>query len=198
MKSIRVATLNEHKLEELRSLLAPWEIGVLGVDDISGFRPKENGVTFRSNALKKARALQRLSREPCLADDSGLEVDALGGRPGVWSADYAGAVGAERDLSNLRRLLRELEATPDGYRQARYVCVLAFVQPGSPPLFFEGQLTGSITRVARGEGGFGYDPIFWLPDRGQTVAELSSAQKHALSHRGKALRAFIRWLAEHR
>ncbi|MEM6532907.1 MAG: RdgB/HAM1 family non-canonical purine NTP pyrophosphatase [Myxococcota bacterium] len=184
---LRLATGNAHKLREIREILEPIE--VRGTDGIVGYEVVEDGSTFEANALKKAQKLLELTGEASLADDSGIEVDALNGAPGVYSARYAGVEGADADEANLQKLLVELADTPDPARTARYVCAIAYCVPGEAPRFFRGTLEGRIIHEKRGLGGFGYDPIFLLPDRGVTVAEIGADEKHAISHRGKAVRA---------
>lgn len=184
---LRLATGNAHKLREIREILSPIE--VVGTDDLDGYAVIEDGTTFEANALKKAKTLLELTGEASLADDSGIEVDALGGRPGVFSARYAGVEGPGADEANLQKMLSELENVPDPERTARYVCAIAYCAVGEAPRFFRGTLEGRIIREKRGHGGFGYDPIFLLPARGRTVAEIDAAEKHAISHRGKAVRA---------
>ncbi len=184
-----LASGNPGKLRELAQLLAPHGLRMLPQSAFGLETPPETGTTFRENALLKARHVSRLTGLPALADDSGIEVDALQGRPGVYSARYAGE-GAS-DAENLRKLLADLQSVPEEARTARYRCVLALVRGAQDPepLLAEGTWSGRILRVPRGTGGFGYDPAF-LPDGLEhTAAELAAAQKNALSHRGQALRA---------
>ncbi|MBI5105593.1 MAG: RdgB/HAM1 family non-canonical purine NTP pyrophosphatase [Solirubrobacterales bacterium] len=185
-----LSTRNAHKLREFAPLLAPHEVVALP-DDVQ--LPPEDGDTFAANALTKARAAAHATGEPAIADDSGIEAAALDGRPGVYSARFAGE-GAT-DEQNLAKLLRE---APDGSPVA-YVCALAYVDPrtGAEELF-EGRCTGTLTHDARGTGGFGYDPAF-VPDddtTGRTMAELAPEEKDAISHRGRAARALRAWLGE--
>lgn len=191
---VRIATTNAHKLDEFRQLLTPFGHTVSGVEDIAGYHVDEDGETFADNARKKAETLAALTGESALADDSGLEVDALGGAPGVRSARYSGVSGAGQDAANRHKLLHALRDVPAEQRQARFVCVLAFAQPSAPTRLFNGTLSGRIATVERGHAGFGYDPVFWLPEQQQTVAELSPAQKHALSHRGRAAQKLLAFL----
>lgn len=186
-----MATENAHKLREVREMLEPLGYRVRGVEEVAGYAVVEDGETFEANALEKARVLSELTGAPAFADDSGIEVDALDGRPGVYSARYAGVDGADQDRANLEKLLEELDGVPEPERTARYVCALAYVVPGRDPEMFRGTLEGRIIDAPRGSGGFGYDPIFLLPHRGLTVAEISADEKHAISHRGKAVRAFV-------
>jgi len=189
--SLVVATGNRGKLGELRALLADLPIEVLGVAEVvTPPHVVEDADTFAGNARKKARAVAAACRAVTLADDSGLEVDALGGRPGVRSARYAreGATDAE----NNAKLLVELEGVPGERRTARFRCALVLVDPWSKDgvtgeVVVEGALEGRIATAARGTSGFGYDPLFLVGDRGRTLAELSEDEKNACSHRGQAL-----------
>ncbi len=190
---ILLATANRKKIEEFRAMFEGLGMEVLSLADLPGLRlPPEGGGSFRENALEKARFAAGASGLPALADDSGLEVDGLGGRPGVCSARYAGE-GAT-DSENVSRLLDEMRGLGPGKRTARFVCVLAFVTPEGLEKTFEGVLEGSITTVPAGSGGFGYDPVFLIPEKGRTAAELSMDEKNAMSHRGRALRRFRDWL----
>ena len=186
---IVLASGNPGKLRELAELLAPHGLRVLPQSAFGLETPPEMGTTFRENALLKARHVSRLTGLPALADDSGIEVDALQGRPGVYSARYAGE-GAS-DAENLQKLLAELQSVPEDARTARYRCVMALVRGAQDPepLLAEGTWSGRILRVPRGTGGFGYDPVFLPEGLERTAAELAPAHKNALSHRGQALRA---------
>ena len=189
-----LASANPGKLRELAELLAPLAVRLIPQAEL-GIRPAtETGSTFLENALLKARHAAHHARLPALADDSGIEVDALGGRPGVWSARVAGE--GSSDEQNLRRLLAELHDVPDGFRQARDQCVIVWVRaPSDPaPVIAQGAWEGSIAHTPRGRGGFGYDPVFLPAGEHRTAAELSSIEKNALSHRGKALRALVAML----
>jgi XTP/dITP diphosphohydrolase len=192
---IVLASSNPGKLRELAALLAPLRLELLSQADLGIAPPEETGTTFRENALLKARHAAQHAALPALADDSGLEVDAMGGRPGVHSARYAGA-GAS-DTANLERLLQELQATPDGERTARYQCVIACVHRADDPqpLIATGTWAGRIVRVPVGGGGFGYDPVFVPAGETCTAAQLSAARKNAISHRALALHALIAGLA---
>ena len=183
-----LASGNAGKLRELAELLAPSDLAVLPQAAFGIDTPPETGVTFRDNALLKARHAARLSGLPALADDSGIEVDALHGRPGVFSARYAGE-GAS-DEANVRKLLAELAGVPEEARGARYQCVIALVRGGEDPnpVLATGSWEGRITLAPRGAGGFGYDPIFRPLGSARTAAELAPAEKNAVSHRGQALR----------
>ena len=189
-----LASANPGKLRELAELLAPLAVRLIPQAEL-GIRPAtETGSTFLENALLKARHAAHHARLPALADDSGIEVDALGGRPGVWSARVAGE--GSSDEQNLRRLLAELHDVPDGFRQARYQCVIVWVRApsDSAPVIAQGAWEGSIAHTPRGRGGFGYDPVFLPAGEHRTAAELSSIEKNVLSHRGKALRALVAML----
>lgn len=196
---IVLASGNPGKLRELGALLAPAGLGVLPQSAFGIEPPPETGTTFVENALLKARNAARLSGLPALADDSGIEVDALQGRPGVYSARFAGEGASDED--NLRKLLAELEGVPESHRLARYQCVVAAVRrhDDPEPLIANGTWEGRIGRAPRGAGGFGYDPIFLPTGTGGTAAELDAQQKNSLSHRGQALRALVSgmrpWLA---
>jgi XTP/dITP diphosphohydrolase len=191
MKKILLASNNPGKVREIAAMLACRDGGRIEILPQSAFgipEAEETGLTFVENALLKARHAARLSGLPAIADDSGLEVDALDGAPGVRSARYAGT-GAS-DAANNARLLDELKEVPDGRRGARFRCVLVFLRhPADPsPLIAQGVWEGAILRQPRGAGGFGYDPLFFVPERGCASAELPAAEKNRLSHRGKALR----------
>lgn len=186
-----LATQNQHKLAEVGSWFAPWGLQVLALSDFTREMPPETGETFAENAYIKARYGYEVSGLPTLADDSGLEVDALGGAPGVRSARYAGE-GAG-DAANNRKLLAELEG--DGRRSARFRCAMALVV-GEVTIQAEGTVEGIILREPRGSGGFGYDPLFWLPEHGMSMAELSAQEKNEVSHRARALAALVEKLRE--
>lgn len=183
-----LATTNAGKIHEITALLSglDWtfisqrEVGVTtGVE--------EDGLTYLANALKKAAPLAQRLRLPVLADDSGLEVDALGGAPGVVSARFAGAAATEGD--NRRLLLERLRDVPPDRRSARFRCVIAVASPSGESRVFEGSVEGRICDREAGLLGFGYDPVFELPERGVTFAELTEAEKNRISHRGRALAA---------
>lgn len=179
-----VATKNKGKLAEIQAILSGHT--VLGQDDAGlDVEVEETGSSFAENALLKARAIAALTDGAVLADDSGLEVDALGGAPGIYTARYAGE-GAS-DAERMQKLLSELDGVPDNKRTARFVCVMALVLPNGTANTFEGVCSGQIAHAPRGENGFGYDPIFLLPDRGKTLAELPSEEKNTISHRFRAL-----------
>ena len=190
---ILFATSNPHKIEEVRDILSPHGIEVVGLDTLSTQPPEpaEDGATFEANARIKAIAYAKATNQTCLADDSGLEVDALGGRPGVHSARYAGvgSTRAERDAANNAKLLKELQHVPDDRRSARFVCAMCLADPAGRILAeTRGEFPGVIARQPRGSNGFGYDPLLHLPDRNCSSAELSPVEKNARSHRGAAAR----------
>lgn len=184
-----LATENRHKLREIRELLAGLDVEVLHLGQLA--EPPaltETGATFAENARQKACAVARATGELALADDSGLEVDALGGEPGVQSARWAGEGAGDAQL--VAKLLRQLTEVPDDRRTARFVCVLSLCAPEGEVGRWEGRAEGVITREPRGTGGFGYDPVFLYPEEGLTFAEMAPERKNAVSHRGRALRAF--------
>lgn len=190
-RRIVVATSNRHKVEEIAAALAytGWEF--VAACDLCGWAsPPETGETFEENALIKARAARDIFGMPGLADDSGLEVDALDGAPGVYSARYAGECAT--DALNNERLLAALADVPTENRTARFRSVIAMVDLDDVPVVASGACEGRISDVPRGEHGFGYDPLF-LPEAtpGRTMAELGMDEKNAISHRGAALRAFV-------
>ncbi len=190
-----VASANPGKLREFRELLEGLPYQILGLNDLGIAPPAETGSSFLENALLKARHAASAAHAPAIADDSGLEVDALGGAPGIYSARYSGSCA--NDATNNAKLQAALEATPILERTARYRCVLAFVAGESDPapLIAEGVWEGRIIDSPRGSGGFGYDPYFWVPDLNMTAAELDSAEKNRRSHRGMASRALRAQLA---
>jgi XTP/dITP diphosphohydrolase len=191
-----LATGNAGKLREMRAILAPWAVDVRPQSEFTAGAADETGLSFVENALLKARFAAEASGLPAIADDSGLEVDALHGVPGIHSARYAGP-GAD-DAANNARLLAELDAVPDVGRAARYRCAMVFLRwPLDPaPLVRQASWDGRIARVPRGSGGFGYDPLFLVGDGERTAAELAPEYKNEVSHRGKALRALVAALTE--
>ena len=195
------ATGNPYKVQEAASILAPLGVRLRSLNDVGCevVEPTEDGATFEENARLKARYYARHLGLRCLAEDSGLEVDALGGAPGVYSARYAGTGGTreERDQANNEKLLAALQGVPDSRRGARFVCALAVAEPtGAMVAEARGTYEGTIALEPRGGGGFGYDPLLYLPDRGCTSAELTAAEKHARSHRGHALRQLVAAFAD--
>lgn len=193
MIELVVATRNKGKLKEISHLLDTRGIRTLGLESVPDVPDVvEDGETFAANAIKKAEAVARCTGLPCLADDSGLVVDVLQGRPGVHSARFSG-VDAD-DQSNNRKLLEELASVPADRRQASFRCVMALCMPGQPPRLFEGRVDGIILEREQGTGGFGYDPLFWVPEHNCTMAELPLDTKNRISHRGRALRQLIDFL----
>jgi XTP/dITP diphosphohydrolase len=195
IRRLVIATGNPGKLREFSSLLAGLPFELTSSAELKLSSPEETGTTFLANALLKARHAASLSASAAVADDSGLEVDALGGAPGIYSARYAG-LGAD-DAANNAKLMRDLAGIPPERRGARYRCALAFVESvaDAQPLIAEADWQGFILDAPRGGGGFGYDPYFWLPDLNKTAAELTPAEKNRLSHRGNALRVLREQLA---
>jgi len=183
-----LATKNRGKIKEIIRLLKGQRVEVLTLDDFPGISlPKEDRSTFKGNALKKARVAGETGLA-AISDDSGLCVDALGGRPGVLSARYAGDNATDEE--NLEKLLLEMKDVPEGKRTASFVCVIALVLPSGKEKTFEGRLEGVIAAKPKGRGGFGYDPVFFLPGKNKTLAELKPEEKNLLSHRGAALKRF--------
>jgi XTP/dITP diphosphohydrolase len=196
MNEIVVASGNKGKVAEIAAALVALPVKVLSLDDMgAAAEAEENGQTFEANAVLKATHYSLLTGKACLADDSGLEVDALHGAPGVYSARYAGEEAG--DAACNRKLLAELAAVPPAHRSARFRCVLAYVTPEGVLLTAEGSCEGQILCEPRGEGGFGYDPLFYIPSLDKTMAELSLADKNVVSHRGQALRNMTMKLARY-
>jgi XTP/dITP diphosphohydrolase len=194
-KRLVIATGNVGKLREFRSLLAGLPFELSSSAELGLSAPAETGATFLANALLKARHAASWSGSAAIADDSGLEVEALHGAPGIYSARYAGA-GAD-DAANNAKLMRALAGLPLEQRGARYCCTLVFVANAADaaPLVAAADWHGFILDAPRGSGGFGYDPYFWLPELRKTAAELPPEEKNRLSHRGKAMRALRDQLA---
>jgi XTP/dITP diphosphohydrolase len=183
-----VATANMGKLREFRSLLAGLPYELISLAELGLASPAETGSSFLENATLKARHAATSSGFAAVADDSGIEVDALGGAPGIHSARYAGADASAS--ANNAKLMSALEGVPFDARRARYRCALVLIEAAdTAPLVAQAAWEGFILDAPRGSGGFGYDPYFWLPELDKTAAELSSEEKNRLSHRGKALRA---------
>ncbi len=202
MKRVLVATSNEGKVRDLIGAAAAHDIQIATLPNFAGLPSViEDGLTFDANARKKAEHYSHYSEgELVIADDSGLEVDALQGAPGVRSARYAADEHTAPDDSansaddaNNARLLRELHEVPDEYRTGRFVCVIAVARNGHTLATFHGKAEGVILRVARGSNGFGYDPLFFFPQIVKTFAELSAEEKAQYSHRGAAFRQFLEW-----
>jgi len=186
---IAIATRNDHKLLEIGRICAGWPVTWLTIHDHHGRWPdvEETGDTYLENALLKARAVSAALKEPAMADDSGIEVDALGGKPGPRSARFAGEDAT--DQQNLRALIQAVAGIPSSGRSARYRCVAALAWPDGREIHAEGVCEGSLVVKTRGGGGFGYDPIFVPVGWDETIAEMSADQKDRISHRGRAFRA---------
>ena len=190
MPVLVVATGNPGKIEELAAVIAPAGYTVLGLNALSNNMPvEETGATFEANAKLKAESYSLRTPHLVLADDSGLEVDALGGAPGVLSARYGGP--GLTDAERCTHLLAALADTPDPHRTARFRCVLALARDGRTLEVFDGTVEGTILKAPKGGHGFGYDPIFFHAPSGKTFGELSRAEKDAVSHRGAALRKLL-------
>lgn len=189
-----MASRNLGKLRELRQILADLDIELLGLDDFPGIPEiPETGESFTDNAAAKAQEVARLTGLPALADDSGLEVAALNGRPGVFSARYAldrTAPLTPTDADNWRKLLEELQEVPWERRQARFVCAIVLALPDGRVFETRGECSGYIAREPQGTQGFGYDPVFWVEEYGATMAQLGPEVKNRISHRALALAAF--------
>ncbi len=186
LKKLVLATANQNKLIEIRELLQELSFEVVTIADYPGLEmPEEDQPTFKGNAAKKAEAVSGFTGEIALADDSGLEVEALDWRPGVFSARYAGEEG--NYAANNRLLLQELKGVPPEKRGARFTCAIAICVPGDQTYLVEASCPGKITEAQKGEGGFGYDPLFLFEPSGLTFAEMGAAEKNQVSHRGRAL-----------
>lgn len=192
--TIVLATHNAGKIRELKKILEPLGYDAVPIREILPdlSEPEETGKTFEENALLKATYYMKASGKPCLADDSGIVVDALDGRPGVYSARYAGEDAT--DEQNNQKLLKELADVPYEQRTGHYACVVALCWPDGRKITAEGICKGIVRDFYAGEGGFGYDPLFFLPDQGKTIAEISMEEKNKISHRGKALRKLVELL----
>ncbi|MCA7011117.1 XTP/dITP diphosphatase [Dickeya dadantii] len=191
MQNVVLATGNAGKVRELAGLLADFGLDVVAQTALGVDSAEETGLTFIENAILKARHAARETGLPAIADDSGLAVNALGGAPGIYSARYAGEDANDRQ--NLDKLLVALDNVPDEQRQASFHCVLVYLRHADDPtpLVCHGSWQGVIARTPVGAGGFGYDPVFFVPSIGKTAAELSREEKNALSHRGQALRQLL-------
>ena len=197
MKKIVIATQNKGKAKDFETLLAPLGYEVLTLKDVAeDLDIEETGTSFEANAILKAEGVAQALGIPVIADDSGLEIDALDGEPGVYSARYAG--GEKSDDANIDKVLEKLAQVPDTQRTGRFRCVLAVAAPGEDTVTFSGSCEGEILRLRRGDNGFGYDPIFYVPSQERAMAELEPQEKAAISHRGHALRklseAMPEWL----
>ena len=191
-----LASKNPHKLVEISQITEKFGMELvlesqLGVDiDV-----EETGSTFEENSFLKAEAVMKATGLPALADDSGICVDALGGQPGIYSARY-GFDDSLDDFGRLQLLLKNTEQVPDGQRQAQFVCVITFVTPDGKVIQARGEVHGELLRAPAGEGGFGYDPIFYYPPFGKSLAQVSPAEKNSVSHRANALKVFYEKLKE--
>jgi XTP/dITP diphosphohydrolase len=196
VKRVVLASGNVGKLREISELLAPLGLELITQSTLGIESAAETGTTFAANALLKARHAARLAKLSAISDDSGIEVDALGGRPGVYSARFAGENASDQD--NLHKLLAELHDVPAEFRQARYHCVMVFVRDGNDPepVLAQGTWEGQVVTQPRGSGGFGYDPIFVPAGLHSTAAQLSAEEKNRHSHRAQALRALVTQLKE--
>ena len=196
MQEVVLATGNQGKIRELGELLSPLDWQVRPQSEWGFAEAEETGLTFIENAILKARHAARHTGSPALADDSGLAVRALHGAPGIYSARYAGANASDSD--NVEKLLAALQSVPAAERQASFHCVLAFLRHAEDPtpVICHGTWHGTITQQPAGNGGFGYDPVFWVAAENCTAAELSKSRKQALSHRGQALRQLIQQLQQ--
>lgn len=191
-----LASKNPHKLVEIRKITEKFGMELvleseLGVD----IEVEETGSTFEENSLLKAEAVMKATGLPALADDSGICVDALGGEPGIYSARY-GFDPTLDDFGRLQLLLKNMEAVPDGQRQAQFVCVISFVTPDGQVIQARGEVHGELLRAPAGTGGFGYDPIFYYPPFGKSLAEVSPEEKNSVSHRANALKVLYEKLKE--
>ncbi|KFK93404.1 MULTISPECIES: RdgB/HAM1 family non-canonical purine NTP pyrophosphatase [unclassified Serratia (in: enterobacteria)] len=191
MQKVVLATGNPGKVRELASLLADFGLDVVAQTELGVDSAEETGLTFIENAILKARHAAQITGLPAIADDSGLAVDVLGGAPGIYSARYAGVDAS--DQQNLDKLLVTLKDVPAGQRAAQFHCVLVYMRHAEDPtpLVFHGTWAGEVTFASAGKGGFGYDPIFYVPELGCTAAELSHEKKSAISHRGQALKLML-------
>lgn len=191
MSRIVLASGNQGKLREFAQLLSPLNIDVVTQSELSVTEVAETGLSFVENAILKARNACAQTGLPAIADDSGIEVDALLGAPGIYSSRYAGADASDAD--NIAALLEALQDVPDTERSARFQCILVYMRHAADPtpLICQGTWHGQILSAPAGDGGFGYDPVFFVAETDCSAAELSPQQKHAVSHRGQAMRCFI-------
>ena len=194
MSRVVLATGNKGKVRELGELLANFEMEVVPQTEFNVEEAEETGLTFVENAILKARNAAAQTGLPAIADDSGLEVDYLKGAPGIYSARYAGEDG--NDPANNQKLLKALEGVDEAERTARFQCVMVYMrhQNDPVPLIAQGSWEGRILTAAQGENGFGYDPIFFVPEEGRSSAELAAEVKNRLSHRGQALKKLVELL----
>ena len=198
MKEIVLASSNPGKVREINQLLATLDLHVQPQSELGVVDAEETGLTFVENAILKARNAAQHTGLPAIADDSGIEVDALNGAPGIYSARFAGDNAS--DQANLEKLLAELKGLPEAQRSARFQCLMVFMEHAKDPtpLICQGIWEGRILTAARGNNGFGYDPVFYVPTHDCTSAELPADVKNALSHRGQALRQLVDALQHYR
>ena len=195
-KKLVLGTGNKGKIKEFQNLLPDENLTLLSWKDFDySFSVVEDGKTFQENALKKAEITARVTGEISIADDSGLEVDFLECRPGIFSARFAGPNASDEE--NNAKLLKEMEAVPTAQRGARFVCVIVICSPTGKWEGVEGERRGVITEAPRGENGFGYDPLFFVPELGKTFAELSREEKNQISHRAEAVKKFRPFLKKY-
>lgn len=196
-RTVVLATGNEGKVREMQALLETLGITVKPQSAFNVTEADETGLTFVENAILKARNACQQTGHPAIADDSGLEVDALGGQPGIYSARFAGPTASDAD--NNQKLLNSLDGLTSSERSARFRCVLVYMRHAKDPapIICQGVWNGRILHKPAGDGGFGYDPLFWVEQHGCSSAELSKAQKNAISHRGQALTALLAALQQH-
>ena len=191
-----LASKNRHKLVEISKITEQFDMELVLQSDLGvDIDVEETGTTFEENSFIKAEAVMKATGLPALADDSGIAVDALNGEPGIYSARY-GFDDSLDDWGRLELLLKNTEHVPDGERQAQFVCVITMVTPDGQTIQARGEIHGELTREAKGENGFGYDPIFYYPPLGKTTAELSPEEKNQVSHRANALKIFYEKLKE--
>ncbi|PKR82839.1 non-canonical purine NTP pyrophosphatase [Heyndrickxia camelliae] len=194
-KQVIIATKNKGKAKEFEKLFSPYDIKVrtlLDFPDVADI--EETGITFEENAIIKAESISKQFHTMVISDDSGLVVDALDGRPGIYSARFAGE--EKDDEANIQKLLFEMETVPQEKRTARFYCAIALAIPGEETITVSGTCEGEILKEKRGTHGFGYDPIFLIKDKGKTMAELSSEEKNLISHRAKAIQKLISLLED--
>jgi len=191
MSKIVLASGNIGKLRELSQILSPLGLELIAQSDLNVSEAEETGLSFVENAIIKARNAALFTGLPAIADDSGIEVDALHGAPGIYSSRYAGPDASDTD--NIEALLEAMKDVPETERTARFQCVVVFMRHAEDPtpLICKGSWQGQILQSPLGDEGFGYDPVFWVSETDCTAAELSPEQKHAISHRGKAMRQFM-------
>ena len=191
-----LASKNKHKLVEISQITKKFDMELVLESDLGvDIDVEETGTTFEENSFLKANAVMQATGLPALADDSGIAVDALNGEPGIYSARY-GFDDTLDDAGRVRLLLKNMENVPDGQRQAKFVCVITLVTPDGKTIQARGEVHGEVLRETRGEGGFGYDPIFYYPPFGKTLAQAAPEEKNQVSHRAKALQVFYEKLKE--